>query len=127
MQKAHSRLVVDSLGRPAAAMPPPHRLPQFPDGDHVSLSVVHCPTDEFDSKLSRRFVGPFKITAVPYPFVYSPDFGFRYPHIHPRVNAGLFHSFVQSSACSLRIGESHHPLVGNASTPIETLLARLSG
>jgi hypothetical protein len=63
---------------------------------------------------------------VPHPFVYCLDFGFKYPHIHPRVNADLLRPFVQPSACSLRPGERDFPLVGDASKPIETLLARRS-
>ena len=127
LKKAYSRLVLDAQRRQSAAMPPLHRIPGFKVGDSVSLSVVHCSSDEFDTKLSPRFVGPFQITAVPHPYVYTVDFGFKYPHIHPRVNADLLRLFMQPSACSLRTGESDYPLVGDANRPIETLLARRSG
>lgn len=71
-------------------MPPPHRIPRFKEGDYVVLSVVHCPSADFYSKLSPRLVGPLQITAVPHPFVYTVDFGFKYPHIPPRVNADYY-------------------------------------
>jgi hypothetical protein len=51
LQKAHSALQVDAQRRHAAAMPAQHRMPKFKAGDHVSLSIVHLPKDEFVSKL----------------------------------------------------------------------------
>ena len=127
LQRAHSRLVVDAQHRRDAAMPPRHRLPHFKVGDHVCISVAHLPKDEYDSKLSTRFVGPFRIASVPHPFVYSIDFGFKFPHVHPRVSANLLRPFVQPSTCALRFDEPDYPLVGDGSRPIEILMARRAG
>jgi hypothetical protein len=52
------------------------------------------------------------------------DFGFKFPHVHPRVSADLIKPFVQPSTCMLRPGEVDIPLVGDASRPIQQLVAR---
>jgi hypothetical protein len=124
LKQAHCRLEQDAARRHQAAMPPHHRLPKFVVGDQVVVSVAHLPKDSLDSKLSPRFVGPFQITAVPYPYVYQVDFGFKFPHIHPRVNADLIRPFVQPSSCALRPNESDVPLVGDADRPVQVLVAR---
>lgn len=122
--QARSRLEQDAARRRASAMPPMHRLPKFSVGDHVCVSSVHLPSDSFDSKLSPRFVGPFRITSIPYPYVYQLDLGFKFPHVHPRVSADLIKPFVQPSACALRPGEADFPVIGDATRDIEVLLAR---
>jgi hypothetical protein len=124
LMQAHARLEQDAVRRRNASLPPSHRLPKFSVGDQVCISVVHLPTDSFDSKLSPRFVGPFEITSIPYPYVYQLNMGFKFPHVHPRVSADLIKPFVQPSACALRPGEADFPIVGDASRDIEVLLAR---
>ena len=99
-------------------------MPKFSVGDHVCVSVVHLPTDCLDSKLSPRFSGPFKITAIPHPYVYHLDLGFKYPRVHPRMSADVIKPFVQPSACALRSGEADFACVGDASRDIEVSLAR---
>jgi hypothetical protein len=56
--------------------------------------------------------------------VYELDFGFKFPHVHPRVSADLIKPLVQPSTCTLRPGEVDIPLVGDASRPIQQLVAR---
>ena len=75
LMQAHSRLQQDAERRRVAAMPALHRLPKFSVGYHGCVSVAHLPTDCLDSKLSPRFSGPFKITAIPHPYVYHLDLG----------------------------------------------------
>jgi hypothetical protein len=121
---AHRRLEDDALRRKMASMPAQHRIPKFSVGDEVCISVTHLPKDSFDSKLSPRFIGPFRITAIPYPYVYHVDFGYKFPHVHPRVSADVIKPFVQASACAFRPHEVDVPLVGDPSREIEVLVSR---
>jgi hypothetical protein len=121
---AHSRLEDDALRRKMASMPAQHRIPKFSVGDQVCVSVAHLPKDSLDSKLSPRFIGPFRITAIPHPYVYHVDFGYKFPHVHPRVSADVIKPFVQASACRLRPHEVDVPLVGDPDREIEVLVAR---
>jgi hypothetical protein len=56
--------------------------------------------------------------------VYQLDFGFKFPHVHPRVSADLMTPFLQPSTFTMRTGEVDIPLVGDASRPIQQLVAR---
>lgn len=85
---------------------------------------IHLPIDSLDSNPIPRFVGPFEIKAIPYPYVYQLDLGFKFPHVHPRVSADPIKPFVKPSACALRPGEADFCLVGDATRDIEILLAR---
>ena len=105
-------------------MPRPSRMPSFSEADEVSISVVHLPKDSYDSKFSPRFLGPFKISAVPYPYVYELSLGSKFPNVHPRFNAEVLRPFVQPSSCAFRKHQADHPVIGDASRPIESLVAR---
>jgi hypothetical protein len=115
MMQARARLEQDAERRKLARMPASHRLPRFSVGDHVCLSVAHLSTDSLDSKLSPRFLGPFKIIASPYPYVYHLDLGYKFPHVHPLVCADVIKPFVHPCACVLRKGEVDFPVIGDAS------------
>jgi hypothetical protein len=56
--------------------------------------------------------------------VYHLDLGYKFPHVHPHVSADVIQPFVQLSACALRKGGIDFPVVGDASRPIEFLVAR---
>jgi hypothetical protein len=123
LMQAHARLEQDAVRRRNVSLPPSHRLPNFSVGDQVCISVVHLPTESFDSKLSPRFVGPFEIRSIPYPYVYQLNMRFKFTHVHPCVSADLIKPFVQPSACALRPGKADFPIVGDASRDIQVLLA----
>jgi hypothetical protein len=103
-------------------MPAQHRIPKFSVGDQVCVAVAHLPKDSFDSKLSPRFLSPFRITAIPYP--YHVDIGHKFPHVHPRVSADVIKPFVQASACRLTPHEVDVSLTGDPSREIEVLVTR---
>jgi hypothetical protein len=126
LRQAYNRLERDAQRRHDAALPRPSRMPSFSVGDEVTISVVHLPKDSFDSKFSPRFLGPFRIDAIPYPYVYELSLGFKFPNVHPRVNAELLRPFVQPSSCAFRKHQSDYPLIGDATRPLESLVARAS-
>lgn len=124
LSRAHAALEEDAERRHARNQSHPSRLPSFKVGDLVSVSTEHLPRDALHTKFEPRFVGPFRIVAMPRPYVYVIDFGSKFPHASDLVNADLLRPYVQPSSTPLRHAEDDFPPVGDPNRPIETLVAR---
>jgi hypothetical protein len=101
-------------------------------GTHVNLlksqfrvSTANLPKDSEDSKLSPRFIGPFKIIGRPGPNTYKVGFGDNFPGLSAHINVSDFRPYAQPCATTLRSGQDDEPLIGaDDRKPIEALTAQ---
>jgi hypothetical protein len=100
------------------------RRPFYRTGEQVRVSTANLPKDAEDSKLSPRFIGPFKIMVRPGPNTYKVDFGDKFPGLSAHINVSDIRPYAQPST-TLRSGQDDEPLIGaDERKPIEALTAQ---
>jgi hypothetical protein len=98
---------------------PTPRQPFFKVGDLVRVATSCLPSDPLDTKLSPRYLGPFRIIEHPSPNVYEVDFGDKLTSsVHRHLNADTLRPYFQASQALLRMDKDLPPIGTQKGHPI---------